>query len=44
MTFRENVVMRLLGLLIFLAPKTGANFLADVTIRVNEKLAKEKTA
>lgn len=42
MTLRQSVVMRLVGLLIFVAPQTGANFLADVTIRVNDQLAKER--
>lgn len=42
MTFRENVVMRLVGLFIFIAPERGANFMADVTIRVNENLKQRK--
>lgn len=43
MTIRQNIVFRLVGLFIFFAPKTGANFLADVTIRVNERVADERS-
>lgn len=42
MSLRENVVMRLVGLFIFVAPERGARFMADVTIRVNENLRKER--
>jgi len=39
MTVKENVVMRLIGLFIFVAPERGARFLADVHIRTAARVA-----
>jgi hypothetical protein len=38
LTFKENVVMRLIGLFIFVAPTAGTKFLAGVTEDVMEKI------
>lgn len=40
LTFKENVVMRLIGLFIFLAPNKGAEFFADVSVKAVAKAAK----
>lgn len=39
MSVKENVVMRLIGLFIFVAPERGANFLADVHVRTAARVA-----
>lgn len=39
MTLKENVLMRLIGLFILLAPNRGAAFLADVHIRTADRVA-----
>jgi hypothetical protein len=43
-TFKENIVMRLIGLFIFFAPNAGSRFLADVTLGVNAKLLDDREA
>jgi len=42
MTFKENVVVRLVGLYIFLFPKSGMQLFAEITVRTNEKVAAMK--
>lgn len=42
LTVKENVVLRLIGLFIFIAPTHGADFLADCVVRVNDRIAKGK--
>lgn len=38
LSFKENVVMRLIGLIIFIAPNAGVRFMASVTESVIEKI------
>lgn len=42
MSAKENVVMRLIGLFIFIAPERGLGFLADVHIRTAARVAEIK--
>jgi hypothetical protein len=45
LTLKENLVMRLIGLFIFVAPNRGSRFLADLVPRVNAKVrARRRTA
>jgi hypothetical protein len=39
LTLRESVVLRCLGLLIFIAPQRGADWLVDIHVRTNERVA-----
>ena len=38
----ENIVLRLTGLFIFFAPRRGADLLADIVVRTNEKVEAER--
>jgi hypothetical protein len=42
MTLFENVVFRLLGVVLIVAPNTGAGLIADIHVRVSERVARIK--
>jgi hypothetical protein len=42
LTLKESVALRFYGLWLLVAPKSGAGALADVVIRVNDRLEKDK--
>lgn len=42
MSIKENVVMRLVGLFIFIAPKRGAEFLADLHVATAARVARNR--
>lgn len=42
MTLKENIVIRFLGLWLLVAPKSGGDALADIVIRVNDRIEKAK--
>lgn len=42
LSLKENVVMRLIGLFIFLFPRRGSAFLVDVHLRTAEQIAAMK--
>ena len=44
MTFKENIVMRLIGLFIFFAPGHGVVFMTDVFEGVEERIAEKRRA
>ncbi len=38
LTLKENLVMRLIGLFVFVAPRRGSEFLASVVVGVQQRL------